>query len=288
MKHLSAVTLGVVLLFGAGRSQAQETEEARTTGLPGQLGWKFNFDAGLGGFGFSNSLYTNARPDPSGDLGDSWAESYAKPALSASYGLGKGELYGAVSAVGERTFGGPPNLVGDEASSFQPEDLYIGWRSGTALGIGENALDFTVGRTQYRIGQGMLLWDGGGEGGSRGGFWSGARKAWAFAGIARFKPKRHTLEGFYLDRNEVPESETGTRLWGANYEFAFNSGNTVGATYLNFQADSLPARDGMSVYNLRAYLAPFKPGSDLSPGREIGKGENGNPVRLRRWMAQAA
>src|SRR5215217_4464468 len=195
MMHLSAVTLGVVLLVGAGSAQAQETqetEEARSTGLPSKVQWKFNLDAGLGGFGFANSLYTNARPDPSGDLGDNWAESYVKPALSASYGLGQGELYGAVSAVGERTFSAPPPLVGDEASSFQPEDLYLGWRSGKALGIGENALDFTVGRTQYRIGQGMLLWDGGGEGGSRGGFWSGARKAWAFASIARFKPKRHT------------------------------------------------------------------------------------------------
>ena len=91
------------------------------------------------------------------------------------------------------------------------EDLYVGWRSGTALDIGENALDFTVGRTQYKIGTGFLLWDGGGEGGSRGGFWSSARKAWEFAGVARFKPKRHTFEGFYLDRDEVPESETGTR-----------------------------------------------------------------------------
>ena len=288
MKHVRAVTLGVVLLVGAGRSQAQEPEEARSTGLPGQIQWKFNFDAGLGGFGFNNSLYTDVRPDPSGDLSDNWAESYVKPALSASYGLGKGELYGAVSAVGERTFGAPPPLVGDEASSFQPEDLYIGWRSGKALGIGENALDFTVGRTQYRIGQGMLLWDGGGEGGSRGGFWSGARKAWAFAGIARFKPKRHTFEGFYLDRNEVPESETGTRLWGGNYEFAFNDANTVGASYMNFQTDSLPLRDGMSVYNLRAYLAPFKKLPGLSFGGEYAQEENGDLLSSTAWNAQAA
>src|SRR3954451_3393420 len=113
MKHLRAVTLGVVLLVGAGRSQAQETEKARSTGLPNKVQWKFNFDAGLGGFGFAHSLYTNVRPDPSGDLSDNWAESYVKPALSGSYGLGKGELYGAVSAVVERPFAAPPTLVGD-------------------------------------------------------------------------------------------------------------------------------------------------------------------------------
>ena len=147
-------------------------------------------------------------------------ESFAKPALSAEYALRSGALYGAASVVGERTFAAPPSIVGEDASSFQVEDLYIGWRSGKALSIGDDALDFKVGRTQYRIGQGFLLWDGGGEGGSRGGFWSNARKAWEFAGVARFKPKNHTFEAFYLDRDEVPESKTGSTLWGLNYELA--------------------------------------------------------------------
>ena len=306
MRHLSAMALGLLLLSVAGQASAQDTTavpqdtvaaqpdtaaagtEERPTGLPQKVQWKFNLNAGLGTFGFNNSLYANAHPDPSGDLSDNWVESFAKPALSATYGLRKGELYGAINAVGERTYAAPPPLVGNEASSFQVEDLYIGWRSGTALDIGENALDLTVGRTQYTIGKGFLLYDGGGEGGSRGGYWSGARKAWKFAAVARFKPKRHTFEGFYLDRDEVPESETGTRLFGGNYEYAFNETNTVGATYLNFQADSLPARDGMSVYNLRAYLAPFRRLPDLSLGAEFAREENGDLIGSTAWMAQGA
>ena len=205
-----------------------QSAEERSTGLPSKVQWKFNLDAGLGEFGFNNSLYTDVRPDPSGNLSENWGETFIKPALSATYGLNKGELYGAVSAVGERTFSAPPPLVGEEASSFEVEDLYLGWRSGTALSVGENALDFTFGRAQYRIGQGYLLWDGGGEGGSRGGFWSGARKAWALAAIGRFKPKNHTFEVFYLDRNEVPESETGTRLWGGNLRAGAGGGKHAG------------------------------------------------------------
>jgi hypothetical protein len=289
MNHLRAVVVGLVLLVGAGQSQAQDTPpEARPTGLPGQVDWKFNLDAGLGGFGFANSLYTNTRPDPSGDLGDNWVESFAKAGITGNYNLSKSQLYGGLSAVGERTFAAPPPLVGEEASSFQVEDLYIGWRSGTTLGIGEDALDLSVGRNRYRIGQGFILWDGGGEGGSRGGFWSNARKAWGFAGVGRFKAKRNTLEGFYLDRDEVPENESGTRLWGANYEFAFNDANTLGATYLNFQADSLPGRDGLSVYNLRAYIAPFKQIPNLSFGAEYAQEENGDLLSSTAWMAQAA
>jgi hypothetical protein len=291
MKRL-AVALGLLILAGGARAQAQDTTQAapaeeRSLGLPKKIQWEFNFDAGLGVFGFGNSLYTNSRPDPSGDLSDNWVESFVKPKLSATHPLGEGELYGAISAVGERTFAAPPPLVGEEASSFQAEDLYLGWRSGTALDIGENALDFTVGRTQYRIGKGFILWDGGGEGGTRGGFWSNARKAWQFATVARFKPKQHTLEAFYLDRDEVPESETGTRLWGGNYELALGEANTLGASYLHFSADSLPNRDGMSVYNLRAYVAPLKRLPDLSFAGEFAREENGDLLGSTAWFAQA-
>jgi hypothetical protein len=173
--------------------------------------------------------------------------------------LQKGELYGKLSSVGERTYGAAPLLVGESASSFKQEDLYIGWRSGESLGNSEKLVDFTVGRLQYTIGNGMLVWDGGGERGSRGGFWSNARKAWQFAAVGRFKAKNHTVEGFYLDRDEVPESETGTRLAGVNYEYAAGSNSTFGASYITAAAHQsiVPVRDGMNVFNARAYTSPF-------------------------------
>ena len=293
MSRSRARALGLLFLVGAGAGQAAAQDsvppaEARPTGLPKKVAWKFTFTAGLGAFGFSNSLYTDVRPDPSGDLSDNWFESYIKPGLSAVHPLGEGELYGAVTVVGERTFAAPPPVVGDEASSFQVDDLYLGWRSGSALGAGPNALDLTFGRAQYTLGQGMLLWDGGGEGGSRGGFWSGARKAWALAGVARFRPGRHNFEAFYLDRDEVPESETGTRVWGGNYELTLGEANVIGASYLNFLADSLPLRDEMSVFNLRAYGAPFGFAPDLSLGAEWAREENGDLLGSTAWMAQAA
>jgi hypothetical protein len=196
------------------------------------------------------------QPDPSGDLSDNWVESFVRPAISGTARAGKGEFFTKVSAVGERTYAAPPPLVGEEASSFKVEDLHLGWRSGTALSIGENALEFTVGRARYTIGHGLLLWDGGGEGGSRGGFWSNARKAWEFTGLARFNAKRNTLEAFYLDRDEIPEGETGTRVWGGNYERTVGSATTLGASYLHFMADSSrPARDGMNVLTCAPHRA---------------------------------
>ena len=286
--HLRSAFLAALLLTAAGQAVAQDSGEQRPTGQPKKGTWTFNFDAGLGLFGFANSLYTDPKPDPSGDLSDNWIESFIKPALSVSLPTGKSELYAKVSAVGERTFAAPPPLVGDEASSFQVEDLHLGWRSGTSLGSTENLLDLTVGRAQYRIGHGLLLWDGGGEGGSRGGYWSNARKAWAFAGVGRLATGHHRLEAFYLDRDEVPESETGTRVFGGNYELSLGEATTIGATYLQFQADSLPDRDGMDVYNVRAFTAPLRALPGLSFEAEYAREENADLVGSTAWNALAA
>jgi len=270
-------------------ADAQKKEE-RSTGLPKKVKWTFSFDAAWGSFGFANSLYTNSRPDPSGDLGDHWFEGSIKPALSASFALGKSELYGKVSGVGERTYGPPPSVVGESASSFMQEDLYVGWRSGKSLSGTENLLDFTVGRTQYTIGHGFLVWDGGGEGGSRGGFWSNARKAWQFAAIGRLSPKNQKIEGFYLDRDELPEAETGSRLAGVNYEYAVGENSTFGLSYIKAFAhnDVLPDRDGMNVFNARAYTAPFPKLPDLSFELEYAHEKNGDIQNSRAWSALGA
>ena len=282
-RHASLIAMMLATL--AGSTQAQD---GRPTGLPKKWNLTFNFDAGLGGFGFANSLYTDVRPDPSGDLSDNWVESFVKPTLSGQLAFGKGELFGKISAVGERTYAAPPPLVGQEASSFMIEDLHVGWRSGTALSVGEDALELTLGRAQYRIGHGLLLWDGGGEGGSRGAFWSNARKAWGFAGVARFRLKQNTVEGFYLDRNEVPESETGTRVWGGNYERTVGTATTLGASYMHFMTDSLPQRDGMNVVNLRAYSAPLRRLPDLSFEAEYAIEDNGDLRSSTAWNFLAA
>jgi hypothetical protein len=268
-----------------------EPEES-SFGLPSQIEWKFNFDAGWGGFGFGNSLYTGPKEGVKTTYGSNWMEGFAKPALSATYKLkSTSEVYGKLSVVGERTYASPPELVGRDESSFLPEDLSIGWRSGKMFeGLGENALDFTVGRAPFTLGHGMLLWDGAAEGGTRGGYWSNARKDFAFAAIARFKTAHHTLESFYLKKDDLPEHETGTRLWGANYEFKVGESSTFGATYMKFWAkpEIDPGRNELNVYNLRAYTAPFPKAKDLSFDLEYAAERNGDALHSDAWTAQAA
>ena len=243
------------------QDEPEKKTDERPTGLPSPIAWTFNLDAGWGTFGFANSLFNNPKEGVEENLSDQWFEGYVKPALSATYTLASSsQIYGKLSAVGERTYGSVPEAFGQDISSFYPEDLSIGWRSGESLEIGENAIDLTVGRARYRLGHGFLLYDGAAEGGSRGGYWTNARQAFQFAAIGRFKPAHHTVEAFYLDKDELEENDTGSRLWGANYEYEFNEATTLGATYMKWFAapDIRPGRDGLNVFNVRAYAAPIK------------------------------
>ena len=300
----NAVAAGILLALAAMPGLAEEpattpaaeeaAEPANTPpGLPSGLKWTFNLDASAGTFGFADSLYTDPKPEqPSGNLSDNWSEASIKPALSAEYTTGSSsQVYGKLSAVGTRTFGAAPTLVGDDASSFDIEDAYIGWRSGTSLGdLGENVLDFTVGRTQYKLGHGMLLYDGGADGGSRGGYWTGARKAFEFAAIGRFKPGNNTIEAFYLDKDDMPEADSDSKLWGLNYEYAIGEDTTLGATYMKWSADpdEAPQRDGLEVYNLRAYTAPFAGLKALSFEAEYAEEDNGDALDSTAWNVLAA
>jgi len=282
----------LLTLAAAEPASAQQEPEDRSTGLPAAMNWTFTFEAGFGSFSFLNSLFTNPRDEPSGDLGDNWLEGYIKPSLSAVFRLGNGSaIAGTASAVGERTYGGAPALVGEDVSSFAPDDLSVSWRSGTLFErLGADVLEFTAGRAPYQLGQGFLLYDGAGEGGSRGGYWSNARKAFEFASIARFKPGRHTAEVFYLDKDELPESETGSRLWGTNYELRIADESTIGVTYMRWYADaeSAPERDGLDVFNARASVAPIPAHRALTMEMEYAREANAGVLTSHAWSVRGA
>ncbi len=289
-----AMLIAVLLSAGTPPAQGEEVPPSPSPpGLPEAVEWSLDFAATLGAFGFGNSLYTDPRPDqPSGDLSDNWSEATLTAGLSAAYTTASSsQIYGRVSAVGARTYNAAPSLVGGDANSFKEEDLYFGWRSGNSLpSLGENALDFTVGRAQYELGQGMLLWDGAAEGGSRGGYWTNARKAFEFAAIGRFRPGAHTVEAFYLEQDDLPEGGSDSDVWGVNYEYSIDEDTTLGATYMSWSADpgEAPQRDGLDVYNLRAVTAPFQGLKGLSFVVEYAQQDNGAALDAAAWNALVA
>ena len=286
----AAACVGLLVVVGvtaAAPARAQDPApaepEERTTGLPRAIEWTFNFDATWGTFGFANSLFQNPKEQVDENLSDQWFEGAVKPALSGRRALDAGELYGKLSAVGVRTYGSAPELVGEDVSSFKPEDLYIGWRPG-------NTLDISLGRVPYKLGHGMLLSDGAAEGGSRGGYWTNARRAFEFGTIARFRPGAHAIEGFYLDKDDLPENDVGTRLTGINYEYSIGDHSTLAATYLKLFAhpDLEPERDGLNVINLRAYLTPLPAMPQATMEFEYASERNGDELNSNAWTLQAA
>jgi len=284
-KSRSAVAVTILMALAAQSSlAADETPSTPPPGFPPGVDWTPVFNATWGSFGFGNSYYTNPRQDePSNDLSDNWFEGSLKGGIEGSYKMSdSSEIYGALTAVGERTYGAGAQVVGDDAASFQVEDLYLGWRSGD--------VDLTVGRTRYRLGHGMLLFDGASEGGTRGGYWTNARQAFDFAGIARFTPGNNRIEAFYLERDELPESETDASLWGLNYEYTIGEDTTLGATYMKWSADPArnPQRDGLDVYNVRAFTAPFPSLKALSFELEYAKEDNGDLRDSEAWNALVA
>jgi len=290
--RMAALPLAILLALAAAPVVAQDEAPSVTPpGLPTGVDWTFNFDATMGAFSFANSYYANPKPEePSGDLSDNWMEASLKPAISGVFTTkGSAQFYGTLSGVGERTYGAGPSVVGEDASSFQLDELSFGWRSGEKNARDESLFDFTVGRAQYQLGHGMLLWDGAAEGGTRGGYWTNARKAFEGAAIGRFQPGNHKFEAFFLDKDDLPEADSSTKLWGVNYEYLIGEDTTLGATYLKLSAnDTAPQRDGLSVYDFRVFTAPFDSMKGLSFEAEYAIEDNGNALDSTAYNVLAA
>src|SRR5262249_25771072 len=126
------------------------------------------------------------------------------------------------------------------------------------------------------------------EGGSRGGFWSNARKAWGFGAVGRFTPKNSTLEGFCLDKDELPESDAGSRVTGVNFEHTIGDANTFGATYLHTLTTDGGTRNGMNVFDVRAFTAPLKKLPGLSFEFEFAYEKNADLIKSYAWNLLAA
>ena len=63
-----------------------------------------------------------------------------------------------------------------------------------------------------------------------GGYWTGARKAFEFAAIGRFKPGNHTFEAFYLDKDDMPEAGLRQHALGRELRVRDRRGHDARAT----------------------------------------------------------
>ena len=75
-----------------------------------------------------------------------------------------------------------------------------------------------------------------------------------------------------------------------NYEYAIGEHTTLGATYMKWLADAAlkPERDGLNVFNVRAYTAPLEGIPDLSFEFEYASERNGEALDSDAWTAQGS
>ena len=98
------------------------------------------------------------------------------------------------------------------------------------------------------------------------------------------------MKFFYLDKDELDESDSGTRLLGGNYEFSHGENTTIGATYMKLFAHEAiePGRDGLNVFNVRAYTAPLTNRPGLSFEFEYAAERNSEALDANAWTVLGA
>jgi hypothetical protein len=206
----------------------------------------------------SNSWFGESEANV-GAKSDEWWEAGVHAGIEGSYFLeNNGEMYGRVSFVYSSTDdvdAAGSDLPNDETPSrASMENYYIGWRSGDTFGLGKDFLDISVGMQPYQAGTGFILYDMGSDGGSRGGYWIGERKAADFAALAKFKYKSLKVDLLYTEANDNPKSNTD--ISGVTIDYDLGALGSVGGGYYYIESD-IDTRDEMDVYDIRFAATPF-------------------------------
>ena len=138
----------------------------------------------------------------------------------------------------------------DDTDSFTLEQANIGWKVTDLFeGLEKDEFSITIGRQDYTIGTGLIVNDGGGDGGERGGWYLGMRKAFEDSVIVRLNTDKWLLEGFHIENRPRGGGIKG-HADGANVEYTFAGGVKLGGSYLKVDPN-LPDADSLNVFSGR-------------------------------------
>jgi hypothetical protein len=183
-----------------------------------------------------------------------WTEFGTEPGLKFETKLGAGTLFGEVSGVYTRTSGDDASGITsglDDESKMTLEQGHLGWKVDDVFsGLEDDTVTVQLGRFDYSIGTGMLVNDGGGDGGDRGGWYLGLRKAFQNGAMVSLDSKTLKAQVFHLKNNPRRGGNQGTGN-GANVEYTFGEAVTLGATYMNIDPDESDF-DNVDVFDGRA------------------------------------
>jgi hypothetical protein len=195
---------------------------------------KFSLDAVVQQSGVTGSWWNLSEqfaPDADYQTDRAWAETWIKPGLRADAAASEWfTLYSGVSYVGSGNIGQDVFEQGNRGL-WSVEDAYLGARY--LFPNETSSLDVSYGRQQYKIGSGMLISVGAANGFERGATTTFARRAWEEAGLVRWTHGTLSVDGFYLNPNELRSADTFNRLAGTKLEWNPATDQVLGAAYLN-------------------------------------------------------
>lgn len=245
----------------------------------------------LEGAGFSESnAWLGESRTVIGDHVGYWWEYAIIPGLEGALALdGAGAFYARVSGIGAGSQGldaAGSNTDDHYQERLEVEDAYLGWRSGELFpGLGKDALDLSIGKQKYQIGNGFFMWDGASDGGKRGAYWIAPRKAFYMTAIARLQTGPYKVEGFYLKPND--EAYTSTDVVGSNFEYTAGDTGVLGVSYLKIIDSHRKSRDGMDYFDWRVDLTPLPGDRAFHLSGEYALELNGNSQNSSAWYAEA-
>lgn len=211
-------------------------------------------------------------PDTNYKLDRAWAETWIRPAMTGEVRVGQvTTLYSGIAYVGSGNIGRDVFEQGNRGQ-FAIEDGFLGARFGET--DDEVGLDVSYGRQPYKIGSGMLIAVGAYNGFERGATTSFARRAWEEAGLVKWRSGAFSMDGFFLDPNELRSGDTNTRLAGAKSELSLGENQYVGAAYMNVFQSTFPYigaplqffPDGREGLNTMHVYSRWNPWEDSVPG----------------------
>lgn len=258
--------------------------QAQTAAAPG---WTWNLDGAVQGAFNRDPFWGLAQTfAPQAGYGRTvyWLETYLRAGGRGEQALDPATtVYGGVSLLGTATLGEDVFQQSD-SGRVRVEDAYVGLRRTLS---GGTRIDLSGGAQSYRLGEGLLIAVGGGNGFERGAITLAPRRAWAMTGLARVQAGETTVEAFYLDPNELESSDSGTTLGGARAEWSPSRTTVVGITAFEVLRSSTPypqapatildsGRDGLRTYGTHARWAPQSgPLAGLSVSGEAAIQRNG-------------
>jgi hypothetical protein len=264
----------------------------------GALTLQPTLEAGLAYFTQNNAWYGRSTANL-GRNSDRWAEGYLAPGLTGELDLGDvGRVSAGASLVGAFTHG--TDAAGSNVDDNTPADAaldqaWIGWNSGSLLAgsLGEDAVDLSVGRQEFELGSGLLIWEGATNGGDRGAYWLAPREAYRMTAIATIETHGVIGRAFYLEPDDDPD--TDTKLLGLDVEYALADGacspdadmaNCVALGYYNVVGSGIDTRDGMNVFDVRGDARPLSALPGLRLAGEFAYEKNGSNLNAYGWYAE--